>query len=106
MQTQLLTNGHIYTMDQALPQATALAIRDGKIIAVGSDDDIRALSGKVIDLGGRCVIPGLIDSHVHFRYLAMELREVDLDNVPSVAEALRRVAVGVDSAENRPPLPP
>ena len=100
MQTQLLTNGHIYTMDHALPQATALAIRAGKIIAVGSDEQIRALSGKRVDLGGRCVIPGLVDAHVHFKHFALGLSEVDLDSVPSLAEALQRVAVGVNSAES------
>ncbi len=48
--------------------AQALAVRDGKIAAIGSSADIRALAGpatRVIDLGGRTVIPGLIDSHIH-----------------------------------------
>ncbi len=95
MHTQLLTNGRIYTMDSAQPTASAVAIRDGKLIAVGSNDDIRALSGTVIDLGGRTVIPGLIDSHVHFQYYALSLQEVDLDIVPSLEEALRRVKAQV-----------
>jgi predicted amidohydrolase YtcJ len=62
----VLLNGKVVVYDA--PPAQALAVRDGRIAAIGSSSDIRALAGpssRVIDLGGRTVIPGLIDSHIH-----------------------------------------
>src|SRR5262252_1545274 len=64
----VLVNGKIVTVDARSSVRHALAIRDGKIAALGDDAEIRKLAGKqthVIDLGGRTVIPGLIDSHLH-----------------------------------------
>ena len=61
-------NGRICTMDSARPWATAMLVRDGRIALVGSDGDIEAAASagaKRIDLGGRFVMPGLIDSHTH-----------------------------------------
>lgn len=101
----LLTHGTIYTQDSRQPTAEALAIRDGKFLAVGRNADILALRGpetEWVHLGGRCVIPGLVDAHVHFRNFALSLERIDLHEVPTLAEALRRVgesAQGVDSAE-------
>src|SRR5579864_4907439 len=63
-----LVNGKIITLDERSTVGEALAVRDGKIIAVGRSADIRALAGpatRIVDLGGRTVIPGLIDSHMH-----------------------------------------
>src|ERR1043165_3627648 len=62
----VLLNGKIVTYDS--PPAQALAVRDGRIAAIGSAAGIRATAGpstRVIDLGGRTVIPGLTDSHIH-----------------------------------------
>src|SRR5579863_1070536 len=59
-----LVNGKIITLDERSTTAEALAVRDGKIVAVGRSADIRNLAGpatRIIDLGGRTVIPGLID---------------------------------------------
>lgn len=64
----VLVNGEVLTMDDKLPRAQALAIIDGRIAAVGSNADLRALAGpgtRVIDLQGRTVIPGLTDAHTH-----------------------------------------
>ena len=64
----ILLHGHILTVDSRDSIAEALAIRDGKIIAVGTDDEILRLSNSVtqrIDLKGRTATPGLIDSHAH-----------------------------------------
>src|SRR5215471_6172137 len=63
-----LVNGKIITLDERSTIAEALAVRDGKIEAVGDSADIGSLAGpatRIIDLGGRTVIPGLIDSHMH-----------------------------------------
>ncbi|GAA4128801.1 amidohydrolase [Aminobacter aganoensis] len=64
----ILRNGEVITMDPANPQAQALAISGERIVAVGSNQDIDALAAKdtqVVDLAGKTVIPGLIDTHVH-----------------------------------------
>ena len=62
----ILINGKLVVYDS--PPAQALAVRDGKIVAIGDVSSTRALAGpstRVIDLRGRTVIPGLIDSHIH-----------------------------------------
>src|SRR5262249_36453898 len=91
----ILTGGRIVTQDKGQPAASAAAIKDGKFVAVGSDDDVRKHRGdatKVIDVQGRTVIPGLIDSHLHAtrggRFYNLELR---WDGVPTLAEALSMV---------------
>src|SRR5204863_1728230 len=85
----ILMNGRIATQDERRSFAQAVAIQDGKFAMVGSDEEIMALRGakaEAIDLGGRTVIPGLNDSHMHpirggLNY-KMELR---WDGVPSLA---------------------
>jgi predicted amidohydrolase YtcJ len=81
--------------------AEAVLIRDGRIVAVGADDDIRALlrhGEEVIDLAGRVVIPGLIDAHSHVEVATVAHQcWIDARAVPK-DEALRRIAVGVLSA--------
>ena len=91
----ILEHGRIYTLDAAGPWAQAVALGGGKIIAVGTDADIAALRAKstrVIDLGGRLVTPGLIDSHVHFIDGGWYLRNVPLRDASTMAEVSRRVA--------------
>src|SRR6266850_1333652 len=63
-----LVNGRILTVDDRFRVAAALAVRDGRFVAVGSNDDVRRYIGsgtRVIDARGRTVLPGLIDTHVH-----------------------------------------
>lgn len=91
----LLTNARIYTMDPTNPQAEAIAWQGEQILAVGSRDAVAERADTattVIDAGGRTVIPGLIDSHIHFTWYAAGLRRVNLEGVESLDEALRRVA--------------
>lgn len=93
----LLFNGHVYTQDAMCPKAQAVAIAGSRIVAVGDDADLRSLlrpSGQAVDLHGRTVVPGLIDAHVHFGWYSLSIYEgrVDLDNVPTKAEAIKRVA--------------
>lgn len=93
----LLMNGQIHTMDRAAPKVSALVIDAGRIAAAGDTADLRdRFSVKdVIDLGGRCVIPGLTDAHVHFQSYALARQRVDLFEVPSLDEALSRIATRV-----------
>ena len=61
-------NGFVYTVDGMRTRAQAFAVRDGKFAAVGSNDDMKALTGpdtKVVDLKGQMVMPGLVDTHIH-----------------------------------------
>ena len=91
----LLLNGKIVTLDAASSVKEAIAIEAGHITATGSTDDIRKLAGpstKIIDLGGRTVIPGLIDSHIHairagFRFAT----EVSWEGAADINEALARL---------------
>src|SRR5438552_12198603 len=62
-------NGKIWTVNKAEPEAEALAVWHGRVVAVGRNDAIRTLAGsrtRTIDLKGRRVVPGFYDSHVHF----------------------------------------
>ena len=91
----ILVNGRIHTVDEANPAATAVAIRDGRFVAVGSDDEIRALAGtttRVEDLGGATVVPGLIDAHNHLQATGRMLREVQLFDTRAIPEIVARVA--------------
>ncbi|MEM7400214.1 MAG: amidohydrolase family protein, partial [Pseudomonadota bacterium] len=88
----VLLNGKVTTMDPARPEATALAARDGKFVAVGSDEEMSNLIGpfaQVIDAQGKRVIPGLNDSHTHAIRGAVNYNlEVRWDGVDSLEEAL------------------
>ena len=77
------------------PDATAVAIRGGRIVFVGDDAGARAFRGpktRVQDVGGATVLPGLIDAHVHIANLGAKLEQVDLVGVATEEEAVRRVA--------------
>jgi hypothetical protein len=91
----MLLNGRIVTLDDTSSITEALAITGDRITATGSDDQMRKLAGAdttIVDLGGRTVIPGLIDSHIHliragFRYA----NEVDWNGATSIDDALERL---------------
>jgi predicted amidohydrolase YtcJ len=91
----ILVNGKIVTVDRQFSIRQALAIRDGRIVGVGSSTEVRKLAGvstRVIDLQGRTVIPGLIDSHLHAIRAALSFgTEVNWIGVRSLAEALSRI---------------
>jgi predicted amidohydrolase YtcJ len=94
----ILLNGRIHTVDDANPDATAVAIRDGRFVAVGSDDEIRALAGSgttVEDLGAAAVVPGLIDAHNHLQATGEMLRDVQLFDTRTMADIVERIAARV-----------
>lgn len=91
----VLTNARVYTADEARPRAQAIAIRGDRIVFVGSAAEAEVLSGsatRVIDLGGKTVIPGLIDAHGHLSGLAAALQIVDLVGTGSLEEVVARTS--------------
>jgi len=95
MADKILVNGRIWTADLARPWAEAAALRDGRILAVGSAADIRKTAGpatEVLDAGGGLVLPGFIDSHVHFVNGGFSATNVQLRDAGSKAEFVRRIA--------------
>jgi predicted amidohydrolase YtcJ len=90
----ILLHGRIYTVDIKHPWAEALAVRNGKILAVGSDREIGKLRGastKVIDAKGRLVLPGFTDCHVHFMEGSLLLQQIYLNGAKTIAEIQGRV---------------
>ena len=89
----ILRNGQFTTLDRSNPQAEAVAIKDGRFTAVGVERDVMVLAGngsKVVDLKGRRVIPGLIDSHMHVIRGGLNYNmELRWDGVRSLADAMR-----------------
>jgi predicted amidohydrolase YtcJ len=88
----ILYNGRVTTLDRSNPTATAVAIKDGKFAAVGSDVEVLPLAGsstRVIDLKGRRVLPGLIDNHIHVIRGGLNFNmELRWDGVRSLATAM------------------
>jgi predicted amidohydrolase YtcJ len=94
----VLYDGEILTVDESFGVAEAVAVRDGRFLAAGDTDAIRALAGpetEEIDLAGRTAIPGLVDSHIHLRQVGTDLDRVTLFDARSIADvqaAIREVA--------------
>jgi hypothetical protein len=90
----VLRNGRIYTGDAARPWARALAVKDGRILFVGSDAASAAHAGPattVLDAGGRLVVPGFDDTHFHLPMGAQQLDAIDLLDAADLADIQRRV---------------
>src|SRR3989449_7740995 len=96
----LFINGRIYTLEPSSPLAEALAVRNGRIAAVGRTADLRDAFPKLrpVDLGGRAVVPGFVDSHIHLPSCGINLERVDLTGARSLAEAVGLVAAAVRRA--------
>ncbi len=91
-QAIIFTNGLIYTMDRPWP-VEAMAVRNGRVATLGTNRELSGAAGaRTVDLGGRTIIPGLIDAHIHFLSYARSLNKVILEGVRSKEEALRMVA--------------
>jgi predicted amidohydrolase YtcJ len=91
----IITHANVWTVDEARPRAEAVAVFGERIIAVGSDAEVANLRGpdtKVIDAGGKLLLPGFNDAHVHFVSGGAQLDSVQLNDVTGTEEFVRRVA--------------
>ena len=101
----VLYNGHIITVDRTAPRAQAIAISGDRIAQVGDNARIRALAGRgtrLIDLGGKTVVPGFIDAHSHPAYSGLQhLRAVDADlrSIAAIQAAVRERAARTPKGE-------
>ncbi len=93
--SHIFHNGKIVTVDEQFRIVQAMAIRDGRVVAVGSNAEIRKLAGQgtaQVDLGGKTVLPGLIDSHVHAPAASMYEFEGKVPDMASVADVLAYIS--------------
>jgi hypothetical protein len=99
----ILVSASVWTGDPTHPEVTALAARDGRIVALGSDAEIEALRGPktvVVDGKGRRVVPGFIDCHTHMSMGGFHLLGIDLRHTKDPTDFTRRIA---EFAKTRPP---
>ena len=90
----IVDNAKVHTMDSAKPTAEAFAVMGNKIVAVGTNDEIKKLANaetKTIDAQGKVVIPGFNDAHVHFLEGGYQLSSVDLRDAKSPEEFVKRI---------------
>ncbi len=92
----VLRNANIWTNEARLPRAVALAVRDGRILTLGQEADVVSAlpDAPALDLGGRTVLPGLIDAHMHMEWYSLSLQQVEAET-ESLAACLRRVQAKV-----------
>src|SRR5256714_1737201 len=95
----ILENGVVRTMEPTLPVARALAIAGDRIAGGVGTHETALASPDRVDLGGRCVQPGLNDSHVHFPTWALAQRQVRLEGAASLDEALQRIAAATSEVQ-------
>jgi len=97
----VLRGGKVVTLDETRPEAQAIAIRDARIAALGSDDEIASWIGpstRVVELGGRLTLPGFIEGHGHFMGLGDALTVLDLTTAGSWDEIVARVGEAAGAA--------
>ena len=90
----IIINAKVHTMNAAQPNAEALAIYGNRLAAVGNTNDIKRLAGpqtRIIDAGGKVVLPGFNDSHTHFLSGGFQLSSVDLRDAKTQAEFAERI---------------
>ena len=90
----VLINGKVLTLDEQSTVTEAVAVREGKILATGSSASIKSLAGartRVLDVSGKTVIPGLIDTHAHFKAAGLADYVVNMSRAKTVAEALEAI---------------
>jgi predicted amidohydrolase YtcJ len=99
----LIVHAKIYTADEKKPWAQSVAIRKGKIVAVGSDEQIERMRGigtKMIDAGGKLVLPSFTDSHIHMMDGGRSLLHVNLEGAKDVPDIQKRLRADADQHPN------
>ncbi|MGF6690596.1 putative amidohydrolase YtcJ [Metapseudomonas resinovorans] len=101
----VLLNGKLYTADPSQPDAQAMAVADGKVLKVGTDAEIKALadaSTQIIDLAGKRLLPGLVDTHSHAIFGGLEMMSANMeDEVVELAELEKRLRTWRDDGSAR-----
>lgn len=98
----VIRNAKIYTVNESQPNAEAVAVKDGKIVFVGTEAEIEPwieAETEVIDLGGKAMIPGFIESHAHFLGIGKLKTEIDFSGTESYNEIITLVEQAVSEAE-------
>ena len=104
----IVTNAKIYTVDEANPIAEAIAVLDGKIVALGTSAEIEKMKGnqtEVIDAGGKLVLPGFVDSHTHAFWGGQRLTEVNLNGSKTIEELKNRLSEWITEKQIPPGTP-
>lgn len=99
--TMVLRGGKIVTMDSAVPEAEAMAVRDGRIVAIGTLDEVEPHVGpatEIVDLAGLTAVPGLIEGHGHFMGLGQSRMSLDLMDTTSWEQIVSLVAAAAATA--------
>lgn len=97
METAILST-RIFTGDAARPWAQALCSKEDRVIAVGTNDEVKAVCGRgarVLELPGRLITPGIVDAHLHFVNFGLYLQRLDLRDLPSIEDCTERVKQAV-----------
>jgi predicted amidohydrolase YtcJ len=99
---QVYINGIVYTVDETNPKSEAVAVKNGLILALGTTEEIQAFVGKeteIIDLQGKTMTPGFIESHAHLMGIGYNKLEIDLMYVQTYDELIEKVAEAAAKAE-------
>ena len=97
----IVTNARIYTVDDAHPLATGLAVRDGRVLFVGSEREALSLRGpatRMVDAGGKTIVPGIVDAHAHLLGLGFTLSDVQLFDTRSFDQVVEKVVARLNGA--------
>jgi len=89
----IITEATIYTVNNSFDTATAMAVSEGEVVAVGTDEEItrKFKSSNIVNAKGKFIYPGLIDAHCHFYGYGMNLQQVDLRGTKSMQEVISRI---------------
>ena len=90
----IIKNATIYSVDDAFSNASAMAVKDGKIVFIGSEEELdrkNLIASKTVDASGKYIFPGLIDAHCHFYRLGQQAQRVDLVGTASYQEVLNHI---------------
>ncbi|KAE9592740.1 hypothetical protein Lal_00028697 [Lupinus albus] len=90
----IITNALIFTSHDSLPFAHSMAVANGRVLSIGNHSFVQEFAGyrtQVLDLGGKVVVPGFIDSHVHFIYGGLQMKQIKLRGVNKKEEFIRMI---------------